>query len=196
MPTRGDIVIANSVPAWAALPIGAAGSLLVSDGVDPAWSLDRRNSMFRAGLSTNQTGVTDATWVKVNLDTDSSAGLLWDIGGNFDTTNKRYILPVTGYYSINHTLIFSTGSTNKIRRVNTMIEYDGAYHSQGNQVRFDLNNCEDYLICCGSDILYGVAGHYFELFGYLDVDSGTGIFASQAGANYCGSFMSGMLVST
>jgi len=35
---RGDLIIGNSTPRWARLPIGVATRVLKSDGVDPSWS--------------------------------------------------------------------------------------------------------------------------------------------------------------
>ena len=35
--TRGDVIIANSTPAWDDLAIGANGKVLHSDGTDPSW---------------------------------------------------------------------------------------------------------------------------------------------------------------
>jgi len=35
---RGDIPVGNATPKWARLPIGAAGTVLRSDGTDPAWT--------------------------------------------------------------------------------------------------------------------------------------------------------------
>lgn len=37
---RGSIIRGNATPAWAALAIGAAGTVLRSDGTDPSWSTD------------------------------------------------------------------------------------------------------------------------------------------------------------
>ncbi len=34
---RGDIVVANSTPAWARVAVGAANKILGSDGTDPSW---------------------------------------------------------------------------------------------------------------------------------------------------------------
>lgn len=39
-PTRGDLVVANSTPVWARFAIGASGTVLRSNGTDPAWSTD------------------------------------------------------------------------------------------------------------------------------------------------------------
>ena len=41
-PIRGDVIIANSTPAWSRLPVGAANSVLWSDGTDPSWSVAPR----------------------------------------------------------------------------------------------------------------------------------------------------------
>lgn len=38
IPTRGDVVIANSTPVWAKLSIGTATYVLTSDGTDVAWA--------------------------------------------------------------------------------------------------------------------------------------------------------------
>jgi hypothetical protein len=35
---RGSIIVGNAVPAWSALAIGAAGTILESDGTDAAWT--------------------------------------------------------------------------------------------------------------------------------------------------------------
>src|SRR3990167_2581318 len=36
-PIRGDVIIANSTPAWSRLSVGAANSVLRSNGTDPSW---------------------------------------------------------------------------------------------------------------------------------------------------------------
>ena len=36
-PVQGDIIVANGTPEWDALPIGAADTVVKSDGADPAW---------------------------------------------------------------------------------------------------------------------------------------------------------------
>lgn len=51
-------------------------------------------SKARAYMNSNQS-VATATWTKMNLDTES-----FDIGSDFDTTNKRFVARVTGYYVI------------------------------------------------------------------------------------------------
>ena len=35
---RGHIIVGNATPKWSALPIGAAGTVLRSNGTDPAWT--------------------------------------------------------------------------------------------------------------------------------------------------------------
>jgi len=36
-PTRGDVIVANSTPAWARLAVGSANKVLHSDGTDATW---------------------------------------------------------------------------------------------------------------------------------------------------------------
>lgn len=55
---RGSIVIGNSTPVWARLPIGAAGTMLRSDGTDVSWSGD--GSALTALSAPNLTGALPA----------------------------------------------------------------------------------------------------------------------------------------
>jgi hypothetical protein len=172
MPVRGDLVIGNPGPSWAALPIGPAGSLLVSDGIDPTWSNAIRNSMAAAYLNAVQTGVVDATWTKILLETE-----LYDIGGNFDTANKRYVAPVTGYYQVNfQAYIQNVGSV--ALTIASSIYVDGAMILQGTQVRSDVTGHLSLTVVAGSGLVYAVAGQYIELYGYMNTsDSSTSQFS-------------------
>jgi len=55
-PTRGDIITVNSTPDYVKLAIGAADTLLISDGTDIAYS-KISNANLNAGIFANITGV-------------------------------------------------------------------------------------------------------------------------------------------
>src|SRR3989304_5065333 len=61
---RGDLLVGNSTPRWARLPIGTAGTILRSDGTDPSWTSLNSLSWSLLGNSgtvdgTNFIGTTD-----------------------------------------------------------------------------------------------------------------------------------------
>ena len=63
---RGDVVIGNATPAWARLAIGAANSILKSDGVDPSWTTTLPPIALgtpTSGVLTNLTGLPLTTGV-------------------------------------------------------------------------------------------------------------------------------------
>lgn len=56
---RGALVVGNSTPAWSRLTIGASGSMLRSNGTDPAWSTDG-SALVGLNASAVTTGTLDA----------------------------------------------------------------------------------------------------------------------------------------
>jgi hypothetical protein len=184
MPVRGDIVIADSIPSWARLAIGSAGKVLQSDGVDPAWSdtltlaslinTQQRNSIARAYLSADQTSFPDGVWTKINLNAES-----FDIGGNFDVSNYRYVIPVTGYYQVSWEIMF-TNAGSVITIAQSAVYVNGTLYSVGGKMVAATGQINAGGLP-GSSIIYGVIGQYIELYGYLDTsDSSTSTIASAA----------------
>jgi hypothetical protein len=70
--TRGDVIIANSSPAWTALAIGAATRFLRSDGTDPSWAAIQAGDVPTLGgmpaltLSTSNGAGGAATYVRTD----------------------------------------------------------------------------------------------------------------------------------
>jgi len=82
-----------------------AGSLTVQkDGVTQG--IFGNIPAFYAGKSANQTGISQNTWTKVTFPLKD-----FDTNNNFDTTNNRFIPTVAGYYQINMTAYFVSGSS-------------------------------------------------------------------------------------
>ena len=58
-PARGDIIVANSTPAWTRLAKGASGTYLRSDGTDPSYSILSETELFQGRLDlTSSTQIT------------------------------------------------------------------------------------------------------------------------------------------
>jgi hypothetical protein len=187
MPTRGDIIVANSVPAWSALAKGTQNKILSMGADDPGWidaptlasliSTQVRNSMASVYLSVDTPNIADASWTKVPLDSET-----FDIGGNFDTTNKRYVAPVTGYYQVSWCVGFACQSARVFDIISSLLYVNGAAHSQGSQTRwasyYPANGMSS-----GSALALVTAGQYIELYGYISTtdNSANGVFSSASG---------------
>jgi hypothetical protein len=57
-PVRGDLIVANSTPAWTKKAIGTIGQFFTTDGVDPSWS----NTIARGTVTTSQPWTFTQTW--------------------------------------------------------------------------------------------------------------------------------------
>lgn len=77
-PVRGDVVVANATPAWARVAIGAAGTVLRSNGTDPSWSTD--GSALTALNATNlASGTVPLARLSgiTNAEIDAAAAIAW-----------------------------------------------------------------------------------------------------------------------
>jgi hypothetical protein len=92
---------------------GVLGTTLYGDG---AGSLTVQKDGVTQGIygnipafcytkSANQTGIAQSTWTKVTFPLKD-----FDTNNNFDTTNNRFIPTIAGYYQINMTALFVSGS--------------------------------------------------------------------------------------
>lgn len=90
---------------WISIRVNEDGEIVI-DPITP----DKINieTKARAYLGTDQLNLTNGTWTKVLLDTES-----YDIGDDFDTDNNKFIAPVTGYYVISGQVAFMNVIANK-----------------------------------------------------------------------------------
>jgi len=88
---------------------GAAGTVPTSDGAGgltmSSGSGDATSDAVRVRLSSDQS-ISANTNTRINFDT-----LLYDTGGNFNTTNNTYTCPKDGVYAINLTVRFNGGGS-------------------------------------------------------------------------------------
>lgn len=116
-------------------------------------SANKTTAKARAYLGTDQTVATD-TWTKINLDTET-----YDIGNNFNTTLKRFIAPVSGYYLILGTLLWKDPVVDK--------NYYASIYINGSSVaEFLEGSYSSWLKGITLDIRHLNKNDYVELYGF------------------------------
>ena len=101
--------------------------LLIKDGVgvytDKAPNI---NVKARVYLSASQTNLTNDAWTKVLFDTEN-----YDIGGDYDVDNHRFVAPVTGYYLITVKINYEAPGSTADTKYYAGIYVNGALYSAG-----------------------------------------------------------------
>jgi len=114
-----------------------------------------QNVMCRAYLGTDQLNLTNSAYVKMLLDTES-----FDVGSDFNTTDSKFVAPVTGYYHVDAQIRYSHTEIDKLYIL--LIYVNGSavraiYESIGS----DSNDIA-FVFC--SDMLQLSATDYVELY--------------------------------
>lgn len=130
---------------------GSIGGLGDDDHSAMYLKLSRASMGARRYLSSNQS-INSGSEDKINLNAES-----WDIGSDF--SNYKYTFPYTGYYQVNAGVSFGDVVANKyyamfVKRNGTTIMEEHRHSSS-----------TDYITPSKSDIVYGTAGQYLELYG-------------------------------
>jgi hypothetical protein len=113
-------------------------------------------------LGTNQTGLVDAAWTKVLLDTEFA-----DIGGNF--SSNQYVAPVTGYYLFSWGAMFYTSAGgNHLLNAKTDLYVGGV--ATGRRGSAYVGPAIEYYLSVGAAIMPLTATNYVDLrvSGYTD----------------------------
>ena len=142
-------------------------------------SRNDNNTLARAYLGVEQTGLVSTVWTKVLLDTES-----YDIGNNF--SSYKYVCPVSGKYQVN----FNAGinmAANHILTALSEIRKNNSAASRGSRYG---GPAISWFSPCGGDAIDCAAGDYLELWAYSATDSGTANLESDS------TFMSVHLIST
>ena len=126
---------------------------------------------FRAHLSANQTGVSDATFTKVQFDTED-----WDTHGYCDnSTNYRFTPLIAGYYLF--TAVVGYGGTGASQTAVSVYKNGSYYQSGDNDYVSYTNNASGLINMNGSS-------DYIEIYAYANVSSGTAHFIGASGGGY------------
>lgn len=109
----------------------------------------------KAYLNIPQPNIPHATGTKVLLDAVS-----FDVGGNFDLVNHRFIAPADGYYQVNGAVRY--GSVTVDKRYYVMLSKNGSSQAQSIGHSAETGNVAPSV----SDIIYLEKNQYVELFVY------------------------------
>lgn len=128
----------------------------------------------RTYMASNQTGLV-SEYTKLNFDTE-----FYDVNSNYDTTNKRFVAPVSGYYQVNLIVDWVPHQTSKERII--------AIYVNGNvyiQVRFTTTLADVPYSQSVSDLIYCTIGQYIEAYYYTAADDTNDlIYGSSEGGTY------------
>lgn len=137
------------------------------------------NVKARAYLSADQENLSDNTWTKINLNTES-----YDIGADFDhATNYKFTTPVAGYYLVSGAVHFVGASVVADKHYGAAIYYDSAVK------KYNVSHASLAAILSIPvvDIIYAAASKDIELYGYhnagvdtVDVDGGSAVLTHMA----------------
>jgi hypothetical protein len=110
-------------------------------------------------LNANQS-IPNGELTKVGLNTKN-----FDIGSNFDTTNKRFVAPVSGYYQVNTSIEYDgVVDTNYY----TLIYVNGADAGSAKASSASSSNPDPTITL--SRLVFATAGQYIELYAYNEGD--------------------------
>ena len=122
--------------------------------------------VFHAKLS-GAVNTTNAGWQKIPLNAEE-----YDPGGNFDTTNNRYVAPVTGYYFISGSMTYVSATADTIRIAS--LQVNGVEQARGTEMSPSLTM---NFTCTVASMIYMTAGQYVELWGYSSTVTALGTSA-------------------
>ena len=114
---------------------------------------------FSAYMSADQNSVADATWTKVNMDTE-----FFDSDGKYDTSNYRFTPTVAGKYMFGASLYYNSG--------NTMETSEIGFYKNGSKILYASTDVDND----NKNQLTGVidldTDDYVELYAYVNVAAG------------------------
>ena len=115
---------------------------------------------FRASKSNNQS-VSNGTNTKVTWDVEH-----WDIGGNFDLGNDKFVVPIAGIYHFDCLLrVTGTGGTMELAMVK--IYRNGSLYCDLFQFHVAANQMQNSHIGGGVDMQLS-ASDYIEIYAYIE----------------------------
>ena len=128
---------------------------------------------FSASLGSSQS-INSTTWTKINLNTEQI-----DRGNNFDTSNYRFVAPVTGSYFFTAKVNWEGGSSAGGGYLYMSVKVNNTTHWYLNGLRPDSGtNFESDTQLSGSEIVYLVANDYVELWTYAHWASSGNVYGS------------------
>jgi len=146
-------------------------AIITSDGSGSVTTSKINTPAFEAYLSSNQT-FSDASYTKVNFNTE-----IYDTNNTYDnSTNYRFTPTVAGKYLVYSTLVMFAGGSTEARLA---IYKNGSIYKQSD-ADYDNGTEATNVISTSTVIDFNGSSDYVEIFGYLDITSGTATFFGSA----------------
>ena len=126
--------------------------------------------MFKVQRTSNQT-VSSNGWHIIQFNNDSSNGM-FDVGGNFTTSDHRFTAPVTGYYHFGLNQRIDGGNSSYFRvafSLNGSVN-SGAGYPYGHAIYRD-NDGFNYYTFSITSLIYMTAGQYVRAEAYSNTDT-------------------------
>ena len=128
------------------------------------------NPMFKVQRTSNQT-VSSNGWHIIQFNNDSSNGM-FDVGGNFTTSDHRFTAPVTGYYHFGLNQRIDGGNSSYFRvafSLNGSVN-SGAGYPYGHAIYRDVDGFQYYSFSI-TTLIYMTAGQYVRAEAYSHSDT-------------------------
>ena len=148
-----------------------SGATIVNSGTATGFGVAGTN-LFRATMSSNQTGLTSNTWIKAIFDTD-----IFDADSVFDTSNNRFIAPAAGKYFFNAKISIFPATANGPMYWTRF--YKNGSSATKEVVSLVLGGSDNYLAeiaLVNSTIIELAENDYIEFYGRFKAGSGTVTF--------------------
>ena len=181
--TQGDILYRDA-SGLARLGAGTSGQALVTQGTgaNPIWSTvgGTNTPAWNVYLSSNQTGISNTTFTKVQFDTK-----FFDTDNAYDnTTNYRLTIPSGkgGKYFVQFSVWVGLVGDNRTERIHTVLRKNGSNILYGqNQDLTSEGDSINHNTAPSSGVIEVSAGDYLEVYGYHQFNTvSTGTFGGGA----------------
>ena len=123
---------------------------------------------FEAKMASNQTP-TDATWTKLNYDTE-----IYDSASAYDTSNYRYTPQTAGKYFCYLHVVFDTQAVDKFHRAYASIYKNGSGYKQSYFDAYDNYYLYGVTGTISTVIDFNGSSDYIEPYCFFDITSGNG----------------------
>ena len=145
-----------------------SGATIVNSGTQTGFG-GVNTPTFSAKSTSNQTGISNGGWTKIQFDTAT-----FNVGSNYDTTNDKFVAPSDGKYFFTASLkINSAGGSATLLGTGCRFSINGT--TAGDNVNFIGNGAMSAMSATNSMILNLTATQYVEVYAYYqDNGGGTG----------------------
>ena len=157
-----------------------SGATIANSGTATGFSSVYGTQYFAANRTSDETH-TNQAYGKIGINNE-----LVDVGNNYDTTNYRYVAPITGYYFFYARGYFDAETDGQLALVDFLFKKNGSSYVAETEIDFQNNNGRRGGTTLNA-ILSLTAGDYIEWWAQVKDSSGNPTFKSNSGVGAAGS---------